>query len=71
LRVKPLKIIAAFTSSSEKYHHQVTQLTYLCDYVSGQVKLNPKEHSEFHWLRKSQIKKFKLIHFVKDLMIQI
>jgi 8-oxo-dGTP diphosphatase len=68
LKVKPIRIISAFTSSSKKYNHQVTQLTYLCDYISGEVKLNAREHVEYKWVNKKEMKNYKLIHFVKDLI---
>jgi len=68
LKVKPIKIISAFTKAFPAYGRQVTQLTFLCQYVSGQVVLNPEEHSEYKWVLKKDIAKLKLIPFVKDLI---
>ena len=70
IKIKPVRIIAAYTNHWPRYKRQVTQLTYLCDYVSGQVKLNPQEHSEYVWIKKKDIKRYKLIHFVNDLAEQ-
>lgn len=39
-------------------------IIYGCKYLSGKIKLNPKEHSEFRWINKIGINKLKKIFFL-------
>ena len=42
------------------------QAIYTCDYVSGEVKLNPREHQEYRWVEAKDLKEYDLISFLID-----
>lgn len=67
LKVKPGKIIFAYGHKSNESRHQF-QLVYMCNYLFGEVKLNPNEHSDYNWATLDQIKKLKNITFLKELL---
>lgn len=64
--VKPKKILTCYGYLANKTRHQF-QIVYLCDYISGKVKLNPSEHSEFRWVKLAEMKNIKKIAFLNDL----
>ena len=66
LKIKPGKILLAFGYLNNPSRHQF-QLVYECEYISGQIKLNPKEHSRFRWIEFSEMKKLKKIAFLEEL----
>jgi len=70
LKIKMGKIIFAYGFKSSESRHQF-QLVYLCDYLSGDVKLNPKEHSDYRWATIAEIKKLKNIAFLKELLKEV
>lgn len=70
LKIKQGKIIFAYGYKSNEIRHQF-QLVYLCDYLSGDVKLNPNEHSEYKWATIAEIKKLKNIAFLKKLLEEV
>lgn len=53
LKIKIFKPINAWTFVV-KENEQLAGVTYLCEYVSGEVKLS-HEHDEFYWLTKEEI----------------
>lgn len=67
LKIKAEKIILAYGYLSGKHRHQF-QLVYACRFVSGKIKLNPKDHSEFRWVTLKELKKLKKIAFLKALV---
>lgn len=66
LEVMPKKLLFAYGYKSNKERHQF-QLVYLCDYLSGNVKLDYREHSEYLWLEWEEIGKLKKIAFLRVL----
>lgn len=66
LKIKPGKIILAYGYLSDETRHQF-QLVYECEYLSGEVKLNPEEHDEFRWIKTQDFSKIKKIAFLKEL----
>ena len=70
LEIKPGKITFAYGFKSNESRHQF-QLVYLCDYLSGVVKLNPSEHSEYRWVTLREMKKLKNIAFLKELLEEV
>ena len=44
------------------------QIVFDCDYVSGEVTLNPEEHSTFEWLDVEGLKKLDAIPFLQALL---
>lgn len=67
LTVKVEKPIYVFAYLSSPERHQF-QIVYDCEYISGNVRLNPEEHDEFKWIDKSDLKILKnKIAFLKGL----
>ena len=70
LKIKQGKIIFVYGYKSNEMRHQF-QLVYSCDYLSGVVKLNPDEHSEYRWATLGEMKKLKSITFLKELLVEV
>jgi len=66
LEVEPGKILFAYGYVSSSVRHQF-QLVYECEYLSGEIKLNPEEHDEFKWVNLSDIGSLKKIAFLENL----
>ncbi len=58
---KPLYVC----SNTQGARHQFW-IVYECKYKSGDVKLNPEEHSEFRWVDKKEMAKIKKIYFLNE-----
>lgn len=43
------------------------QLVFKCDYLSGEVVLNPNEHSEYKWVTLDELKSLDKIAFLDEL----
>ena len=68
LIVKVGKIIYCFDHLSNPQRHQFT-LVYECEYIEGEINLDPKEHQQFKWLTLNEINKLpQKIHFLEDLI---
>ncbi|MDD4938120.1 MAG: NUDIX domain-containing protein [Candidatus Shapirobacteria bacterium] len=68
LTVKVGKIIYCFDHLSNPQRHQFT-LVYECEYINGNVNLDPKEHQNFKWLTFEEVKKLpQKIHFLEELV---
>lgn len=70
LEIQIEKLFSIYNNLDSYPQWQVFQVIYLCRHVSGEVKLNPKEHSEFHWVEKEEIKNFESMSFIRDLIAQ-
>lgn len=66
LKVKIGKIISAYGYQSGDDRHQF-QLTYECQYLSGEIKLEVESHDEFRWVTINEMKNLKKIAFLDDL----
>ena len=66
LKVKIGKIISAYGYKSGKDRHQF-QLTYECEYLSGEIELEMDSHDEYRWVAIDEMKNLKKISFLKDL----
>lgn len=68
LDVKVGKIIYCFDHLSNPQRHQFT-LVYECEYIGGEVNLDPKEHQQFKWLTFNELEKLpQKIHFLEELI---
>jgi len=67
LKVEIDRLIFAYTNLDGFPKHHVVHLVYLCNYVSGEVRLEPTEHSEYKWLTKEEIKDLDTIAFLNAL----
>lgn len=70
LVVKINNIIHLYSSLSGSLRHQF-QFVYDCDYVGGEVKLDPNEHDEYKWVKIIEMKDLPLIAFLKSLYIEV
>lgn len=41
-------------------------LVYECQYIGGEITLNPEEHDEYRWVTFEELPKLDLIHFVRS-----
>jgi len=70
LKVNVGKIIFSFDYLSNPERHQF-QLVYECDYISGEIKLNPEEHDEYKWATVEEMKDLPKIAFLDALYQEI
>jgi 8-oxo-dGTP pyrophosphatase MutT (NUDIX family) len=70
LEVIPKNVIFSYDFMSNKNRHQF-QLVYACDYVSGNVTLDPEEHDRFQWADFEQIDKLEKIAFLNELCLEL
>jgi 8-oxo-dGTP diphosphatase len=66
LKVKVLKplFVHSFMSSPERHQFQII---FECEYVAGEVRLNPEEHDRFLWATYDEIGKLERIGFLDSL----
>lgn len=53
-----------FMSGSERHQFQIV---YECDFLEGEVILNPDDHDEFRWVDLNEMKKLQKIAFLENL----
>lgn len=61
------KIIFCFDHLSSSERHQFT-LVYECEYVDGEVKLDPQEHDDFKWVTLEEMENLPKIVFLEELL---
>lgn len=67
LEVEILKPVFVTTIVQRNERHQFW-IIYECKYISGEVKLNPEEHSEYKWVDKEEAKKLDNIIFLDQFL---
>jgi 8-oxo-dGTP diphosphatase len=67
LIVKVGNVIFCHDHVSGNIRHQF-ELVYLCDYVDGEVKLDPEEHQEYHWVTLEEMVDLPKIAFLEKLV---
>ena len=67
LTVKIGNIIFCHSHLSGEERHQFT-LVYECEYIDGDIKLYPEEHSEFKWVTLEEMKSLPKIAFLEELL---
>lgn len=65
LKVKIIKPLYIYSFISNPKRHQF-QIIYECNYLKGEVKLNPDDHDQFLWATVSEMKKLPKIAFLDD-----
>lgn len=70
IKVKIIKLMFCHTFMSNPQRQQF-QLVYRCEYLNGEVRLNPGEHDEFRWLKPEEFKDLKKIAFFESLCNQL
>lgn len=67
LNVFPIKPIHIYSNMGQLPHRQTIQIVYLCKFDKGEVLLNPEEHSEYKWIKYSDLNKYECIAFLESL----
>lgn len=68
LTVKTGKIIFCYDYLCNSQRHQFN-LVYECEYIGGEITLDPKEHSQYQWVTLSEaVKLDNKIHFLNELV---
>lgn len=65
-KVKINNLIFVYDFVSGEKRHQF-QMVYTCDYLSGEVVLNPREHQEYRWVTLEELKDLPKIAFLEKL----
>ena len=66
LDVNVLHPIYIHTNLIQMPQRQTFQAIYVCEYLSGEIKLNPREHVDFAWVDASEMQSYDLISFLID-----
>jgi mutator protein MutT len=61
------KIIFCYDYLSGPERHQFT-LVYECEYIDGEVKLDPQEHDDFKWVTLEEMESLPKIAFLEELL---
>lgn len=63
--VRDLIFIYDFVSGEKRHQFQ---MVYTCDFVSGEIILNPREHQEYRWVTLEELEKLPKIAFLEELV---
>jgi len=66
IKVKAGNLFFVYDFVSGLKRHQF-QMVFECDYLSGEVILNPREHQEFRWVTLEEMKDLPKIAFLEEL----
>lgn len=66
IRIKPGKPLYIFSNFVELPNRQTIQVIMEAEYVEGDVRLNPSEHSDSRWVTAEEAKAFPLINFLES-----
>ena len=70
LTVRVDKVLYIYSNLSQLPKKQVFQAVYLCDYIDGEIKINPEEHDQYTWMKKEQLPALDAIAFLKAFLTQ-
>ena len=71
LKVRLNNLQFAYSNFTELPERQTIQLIYDADYISGEIKLNSKEHDKYLWVTLEDAKKMRLINFLDEYLNKI
>jgi len=66
-KVKVGNLIFVYDFVSGEKRHQF-QMVFTCDYLSGEVILNPREHQDFKWVTLEEMEQLPKIAFLEELI---
>lgn len=66
LTVKVSDVIFCYNHLSGEERHQF-ELVYSCDYIGGEIKLDPQEHQEYRWVTLEEMESLPKIEFLEEL----
>lgn len=66
IKIKVGDLIFVYDFVSGQDRHQF-QMVFKCDYLSGEVILNPREHQEYRWVTLEELKDIPKIAFLEEL----
>ena len=67
LTVKVGNVIFCHNHLSGEERHQF-ELVYACDYIGGEIKLDPQEHQEYRWVTLEEMVDLPKIAFLEELL---
>lgn len=70
LSVDVNRLLYIYSNLSQLPKKQVFQAVYLCNYLDGEVKINPEEHDQYIWLKKDQLRSLDSIAFLESFLAQ-
>lgn len=70
INIRVNNIRYAYSNKVELPLRQTLQLVYDAEYISGDVTLNPREHTEYKWVREDEVAGYNLINFVSEMLKQ-
>lgn len=68
LKVSVIRPLFLHSNLLQLPERQTIQSIYLCNYMAGEVKLNPREHEDFIWAEIENLMGFDLIPFMEDFL---
>lgn len=69
LEVNIKKILYLYSNIDQIPERQTFQVVYFCEYIFGDVKLNPEEHDEYAWVDKKGIAQYDTIAYLKEFIV--
>lgn len=67
IKVKVGNLIFVYDFLSGQSRHQF-QMVFECEYISGDVVLNPREHQKYRWVTLEEMKDLPRIAFLEELL---
>jgi len=67
IKVKVGNLILVYDFVSGEKRHQF-QMVFTCDYLLGEVILNPREHQEYRWVTLEEMEQLPKIAFLEELV---
>ena len=59
-------VSVGYSNLTQLPQRQTFQTIWLCDYVDGDIRLNPSEHDNFAWIKKNEFYQIDAIEFLKS-----
>jgi 8-oxo-dGTP diphosphatase len=64
LDIKIGHILYVHTNLGGLPDRQTFQMIFSCEWVAGEIKLDPQEHSEHRWIFEGELEQFQMIEFL-------
>ena len=68
LKIKDLKILACVSNWDKAKQENFITLIFITKKYSEHIKLNPRDHVEYAWLTKQQLKRIKTVKYFKIIL---
>ncbi len=68
LTAASLELFAYTANVDRKKDEQFVRLIFAGRSVGGKIKLNQKDHSDYHWLKGSELKEYRLVGYLSKIL---